>query len=48
MTKRDESYHPRLLIDRHFDALINRIVVRTEELFQDLVKQHRLRKNTMT
>ena len=38
MTKRDESYHPRLLIDRHFDALINRIDVRTEELFQDLVK----------
>ena len=38
MTKRDESYHPRLLIDRHFDALINRIDVRTEELLQDLVK----------
>ena len=38
MTNRVESFHPRLLIDNHFDALINRIDVKTEELLQHLVK----------
>ena len=32
------SFHPRLIIDNHFDALINRIDIKTEELLQALVK----------
>ncbi len=38
MTKRDESFHPRLIIYNHFDALINRIDVKTEELLQVTIK----------
>ena len=38
MAKRDESYHPRLIIVNHFDALINRIDVKTEELLQEAIQ----------
>ena len=38
MAKRDESYHPRLIIVNHFDALINHIDVKTEELLQEAIQ----------
>jgi hypothetical protein len=31
-------FHPRLIIDQHFDALINRIDIKTEELLKELVE----------
>ena len=32
------SFHPRLIIDNHFDALTNRIDIRTEELLKEFVE----------
>lgn len=41
MANRDEYFHPPLIIDEHFDALINRIDVITEKLLQDAIQNDR-------
>ena len=38
------SFHPRLIIDQHFDALINRIDIKTEELLKELVERETINK----
>ena len=35
MAKKFESFHPRVIIDEHFDELINRIDLNTEEIFHE-------------